>query len=96
MYVLPCQVSNDTRGADVGEGNDEWQELQTQLPSTPPQFNISQLDTCPNASDINWTDIYANAQPLSIAKRDKRLYGTVNTVQKNQWYKLDIPYATGL
>ena len=96
VYVLPCQVSNDTRGADVGEGNDEWQDLQTQLPSTPPQFNISQLDTCPNPSDINWPDIYANAQPLSTSKTDKRLYGTVNAVQKKQWYKLDIPYATGL
>jgi len=96
VYVLPCQVTNDTRGADVGEGNDEWQELQTQLPSTPPQFSLSQLDNCPNASDINWPDIYSNAKPLTVSQRDKRLYGTINNVQQGQWYKLDIPYATGL
>lgn len=96
VYVLPCQVTNDTRGADVGDGNEDWQNLQTQLPSAPAQFNISQLPACPNASDVNWRDIYTTAKPLSINKNDKRIYGTVNTIDHNQWYKLEIPYSTGL
>lgn len=96
VYVLPCHVSDSTKGADVGEGNEQWQDLQTQLPKTPPQFNLSQLDVCPNTGDINWPDIYANAKTLNVSKSDKRLYGTVNTVQSGQWYKLEIPYATGL
>lgn len=96
VYVLPCQVSSDTRGADVSEGNDDWRNLQTQLPSAPPQFHISRLDACPNASDVNWPDIYSNAKALSVSKNDKRLYGTVGSIDKGQWYRLDIPYATGL
>lgn len=96
VYVLPCQVTNDTRGADVGDGNEDWQNLQTQLPSAPVQFNISQLPACPNASDVNWRDIYTNAKPLNMSQNDKRLYGTVNTIDNNQWYKLEIPYSTGL
>jgi len=96
VYVLPCQVTNDTRGADVGDGNEDWQNLQTQLPSAPAQFQISQLPACPNASDVNWRDIYTSAKPLNMSQNDKRLYGTVNTIDNNQWYKLEIPYSTGL
>lgn len=96
VYVLPCQVTDNTKGADVGEGNEQWQDLQTQLPTTPVQFNISQLDVCPNASEVNWPDIYNNAQALTVSKSDKRLYGTTSQVQSGQWYKLEIPYATGL
>ena len=66
------------------------------VPMSVKAMTSGQLDNCPNPSDINWPDIYANAQPLSTSKTDKRLYGTVNAVQKKQWYKLDIPYATGL
>lgn len=96
VYVLPCQVSNDTRGADVGEGSEEWQDLQTQLPSAPPQFRLSRASACPNTGDVSWPEIYATAKPLAASAHDKRLYGTVGVVEAGQWYRLDIPYATGL
>ncbi len=97
VYVFPCRVPPALMGAYIGEGGQAWKDFQIKLPSTPPQFALSQSNNdCPNTSEIKWTDIYKNAKPLEISKNNKSLYGTVDQVEKGQWYKLDIPYATGL
>ena len=55
-----------------------------------------QPGACPNTGDVSWPEIYATAKPLAASAHDKRLYGTVGVVEAGQWYRLDIPYATGL
>jgi len=97
VYVFPCRVSNSKSAYRLAVGEKEWINFQLQLPSTPPQFALSQPNDCPvNPSAINWKSIYSNAKPLVISKNNKSLYGTVDQVEKGQWYKLDIPYSTGL